>query len=71
MAQRANFFPNRVANQWNKLSEDTTMANNINTFKNRLDLEMKGNYSSQEFRVQPYVTRFSLQLLLLLLLLLG
>ena len=25
MTQRANFFANRVANQWNKLSEETTM----------------------------------------------
>ena len=30
--QRANFFTSRVAYQWNKLSEETTMANNINTY---------------------------------------
>ena len=35
-SQRANFFTNRVANQWKKLSEKTTMANNINTFENGL-----------------------------------
>ena len=47
-----------------------TMANNINTFKIRLDLDLKGYYSSKELRVLSYIKRCSLQLLLQLLLLL-
>ena len=64
MAKRANFFTNRVSNDKNKQSEDKNMANNINTFKNRVDLDLKGYYSSKKCHVLPYVTRFSLQLLL-------
>ena len=44
-AQRANFFSDRVSSLWNKLSEETTMANSINAFKNRLDLDFKGYYA--------------------------
>ena len=43
----------------------------LNTFKNRLDLDLKGYYSFQELRGQPQVTRCNLQLQLLLQLTLG
>ena len=51
MSQRANLFGNRVAYQWNKLSGEKTMANNINTFKNRYELDLNGYYSSKELGV--------------------
>ena len=35
------FFTNRVTNLWNKLPEDTVSADNINTFKNRVDVFLK------------------------------
>ena len=35
---RKHFFSNRVINQWNKLSNDVITANNISTFKERLEL---------------------------------
>ena len=51
MAQRANFFTNRMANHWNKLSDESIGANSINTFKNRLDIDLNGYYSSPELCV--------------------
>ncbi|XP_077980268.1 uncharacterized protein LOC144435555 [Glandiceps talaboti] len=34
---RANFFPNRIINAWNKLPTKIVTANTINSFKNTLD----------------------------------
>ena len=34
---RAKFFSNHIVHDWNKQPEDVIMANNTNTFKNRLD----------------------------------
>ena len=39
---RANFLPNRIASEWNKLPEDIVSAVTVNQFKNRLD-----NFRSQ------------------------
>ena len=55
-AQRTNFFTNRVANKWNKLSEETVKAKNINSFKNWLDLDLKGYYSSPKLFHQRFVS---------------
>ena len=38
---RANFLPNRVKNMWNNLSERAKSADNINSFKNIIDNELK------------------------------
>ena len=34
---RHNFFTNRIANNWNSLSEDVVESKNINEFKNNID----------------------------------
>ena len=34
---RANFFSNRVVNQWNGLSKDVVSATSVNEFKNKYD----------------------------------
>ena len=66
MAQRANLLTNTVANHWNKLSDEKIGANNINTFKNRPDIDLNGYYSSPELRVSRQYTHCSLKLLKLL-----
>lgn len=38
---RRNFITNRVVYSWNRLQYDTVNATSVNTFKNRLDVEMK------------------------------
>ena len=35
---RRNFFSNRVVNEWNNLDNKTVTANNLCTFKERLEL---------------------------------
>ena len=35
---RKNYFSNRVVNEWNKLDDTTVTANNLSTFKERLEL---------------------------------
>ena len=37
---RDNFFLNRIAQYWNKLKEDTIGAKSVNSFKNKIDLEL-------------------------------
>lgn len=39
--QRKNFITNRIVYTWNALSEETISANNVNTFKNRLDVDLQ------------------------------
>ena len=50
-AQRFNFYTNRIANNWNKLADATVTASSTNGFKNRLDIDQKGYYSSTELCV--------------------
>ena len=50
-AQRFNFYTNRIANNWNKLADSTVTASSTNGFKNRLDIDQKGYYSSTELCV--------------------
>lgn len=38
---RKNFITNRVVYRWNALSEDTVSAPSVNTFKNRVDRDLK------------------------------
>ena len=45
-SQRANFFTNRIVNPWNKLSDLTVSSSSTNEFKNRVDTDCKGYYSS-------------------------
>jgi hypothetical protein len=39
--QRSNFFTNRVANDWNRLPREIIEQNNVNCFKNKIDIYFK------------------------------
>jgi hypothetical protein len=41
--QRHNFFNNRIASIWNKLSNEITITTTVNSFKNKLDENLSGN----------------------------
>jgi ribonuclease P/MRP protein subunit RPP40 len=53
-AIRANFFTNRVINDWNELPKEAVEARSLNSFKNKLDKFISNKNSSQSSTTVGY-----------------